>query len=416
MSPDDPMPVQKITDLFAERVKPPPKGRVEYFDASFPGLCLRVTEGGVKSWCLFFRIHGRQRRLTIGKHPAIKPAQARREAQRALEHVREGIDPGELKRSRRDNRLETFGDLVTEYLERQARPNTRATTFVNTKGDFDHNILPRWRKRSIASITKADVIALIDGIVDRGAAVQANRTLGRLKALYRWAIAKDLVPSSPAAGIDKPTEEEDRDRVLTDDEVRWFWRACQVEGWPYGPMCQLLLATAQRRSEISALIWQELDLERAQWTIPRHRAKSDREHVVALSGLALSILRPLPRYSDLVFSRRSEITPRGFSKAKVRIDTAMLAAKRADGANDSIPGWTFHDLRRTATTGMARLKIPPHIADRVLNHSAGTIKGVAKTYNKFEYLDERRDALEAWGRFVEGLIATAPRGTNDGQA
>ncbi len=398
------MPRQKITDLFVERVKPPSTGRMEFFDSSFPGLCLRVGFSGVKSWCLFYRLHGRQRRLTIGKYPHVKPAQARREAQRALEQVREGIDPGDLKRSRRDHRLQTFGDLVTEYLERQARPNTRSTTFVNTLGDFEHNILPRWRKRSIASITKADVIALVDSIVDRGAAVQANRTLGRLKALYRWAIAKDLVATSPAAGLDKPTEEEDRDRVLTDDEIRWFWRACQTEGWPYGPMCQLLLTTAQRRSEISGLTWQELDLERAQWTIPRHRAKSDREHVVALSSLAMSILAPLPRHSDLVFSRSAEITPRGFSKAKVRLDEDMLAAKQADGANDPIPGWTFHDLRRTATTGMARLKIPPHIADRVLNHTSGTIKGVAKTYNRFEYLDERRDALEKWGQFVEGLI------------
>jgi integrase len=399
------MPIQKITDLFADRVKAPPKGRVEYFDASFPGLCLRVSENGVKSWCLFYRLHGRQRRLTIGKHPAVRPAQARREAQRALEHVREGTDPGDLKRARRDHRLQTFGDLVTEYLERQARPNTRPTTFVNTKGDFDHNILPRWRKRPVASITKADVIALVDSIVDRGAAVQANRTLGRLKALYRWAMAKDLVPTSPAAGIEEPTEEDDRDRVLTDDEVRWFWRACLDEGWPYGPMCQLLLATAQRRSEVSGLTWQELDTERAQWTIPRHRAKSDREHVVALSSLALSILGSLPHHSDVVFSRRADITPRGFSKAKVRLDIAMLAAKQADiGNTEPIPGWTFHDLRRTATTGMARLKVPPHVADRVLNHSAGTIKGVAKTYNRFEYLDERRQALQAWGQFLSGLI------------
>ena len=91
----------------------------------------------------------------------------------------------------------------------------------------------------------------------------------------------------------------------------------------------------------------------------------------------------------------------------------MLAAKQADGANDPIPGWTFHDLRRTATTGIVRtLKVPPHIADRVLNHTSGTIKGVAKTYNRFEYLDERRQALEAWGQFVEGLI----RGVTDGEA
>jgi hypothetical protein len=255
------MPVRKITDLFAERVKAPPEGRVEYFDASFPGLCLRVTENGAKSWSLFYRLHGRQRRFTIGKYPAIKPAQARREAQRALEQVREGIDPGDLKRSRRDSRIVTFGDLVTEYFERHARPNTRASTFAQTKQDFERNILPRWKKRPIASVSKGDVIKLVDDIVDRGAVVQANRTLGRLKTFYAWALAKDLVGSSPAATVGKPTEEEDRDRVLSDEEIKWFWRACQTVEWPYGSIGQLLLVTAQRRTEVAELAWAELDLD-----------------------------------------------------------------------------------------------------------------------------------------------------------
>jgi integrase len=399
------MPVQKITDLFAERVKAPTTGRVEFFDASFPGLCLRVTDNGVKSWCLFYRLHGRQRRLTLGKHPVIKPAQARREAQRALEHVREGIDPADLKRSRRDTRVVTFGDLVTEYLERHARVNTRPSTFAQTRDDFARNILPRWQKRPIASITKGDVIALVDSIVDRGAAVMANRTLGRLKTFYKWAVAKDLVAVSPTATVEEPTNEEARDRVLSDDEIRWLWRACESVGWPFGPIGQLLLVTAQRRGEVAELAWTELDLDAAQWTIPRNRAKSDREHLVALSSLALGVLRPLPHYCDLVFAREPGRPPSSYSTAKHRIDEAMLEAKRADVGNaDPIPNWTFHDLRRTATTGMARLRVPPHIADRVLNHTAGTIKGVAKTYNRFEYLDERRQALEAWGRFVEGLI------------
>jgi integrase len=399
------MPKQKITDLFVERVKPPPTGRVEFFDASFPGLCLRVGFGGVKSWTLFYRLHGRQRRLTLGRWPAIKPAQARREAQRALEHVREGIDPADLKRSRRDNRVITFGDLATEYLEKHARVNTRHSTFAHTRADFARNILPRWQNRPIASITKADVIALVDGIVDRGAAVMANRTLGRLKTFYRWAVAKDLVAVSPAATVEEPTSEEARDRVLSDDEIRWFWRACQTVGWPFGPIGQLLLLTAQRRGEVAELAWAELDLAAAQWTIPRTRAKSDREHLVALSSLALDVLRPLPHHCDLVFGRDAGRPPTGYSLAKRRIDVAVLAAKQADTGNaEPIPGWTFHDLRRTATTGMARLKVPPHIADRVLNHTAGTIKGVAKTYNRFEYLDERRQALEAWAQFVSGII------------
>src|SRR3954467_1203970 len=98
------MPTRKLTDLFVEHVKPPASGRVEYFDASFPGLALRVTDKGAKSWCVFYRFHGRLRRFTIGTYPALKPAPARRAAGDALDKVRNDIDPAEEKRARRDER------------------------------------------------------------------------------------------------------------------------------------------------------------------------------------------------------------------------------------------------------------------------------------------------------------------------
>src|SRR3979411_1177369 len=99
------MPTRKLTDLFVERAKPPPPhGRLQYFDAAFPGLALRITENGGKSWCTFYRFKGRLRRFTIGRYPAIKPATARKEAAAALERGREGADPAEEKRARREMR------------------------------------------------------------------------------------------------------------------------------------------------------------------------------------------------------------------------------------------------------------------------------------------------------------------------
>jgi integrase len=414
VTPETAMPKQKLTDLFVERVKPPPSGRVEYFDASFPGLALRVTSNGAKSWSAFYRFHGRLRRFTIGSYPAIKPAGARREAQAALERVRAGVDPAEEKRARREMRTpetDTFAAVAGDYLERHVRANNRESTFKEAKRDLERDALRKWRNRPIASITRREVIDLVEKISERGAPVQANRTLSRLGSLFRWAVEKDRLTVSPAERVKPVTQEQARDRVLSDAELRWFLLACDRIGWPYGPLAKLLLLTAQRRDEVAGMTWAEVDLDRRVWTIPRHKAKNDREHEVQLSEAAATALRSLPRLGDLVFSTSLKKPVSGFGRSKRRLDAEMLIAKEAElGARkgDAIPGWTLHDLRRTATTGMARLKIPPHVVDRILNHTGGAIRGVAAVYNRFEYLDERRAALEAWGRYVEGLTTPAP--------
>jgi integrase len=408
------MPTRKLTDLFVERVKPPPHGRIEYFDAAFPGLALRITDNGGKSWCAFYRFKGRLRRFTIGRYPAIKPAQARREAAAALERVREGVDPAEEKQAQREMRTpetDTFGAVALDYVERHHGKNSRKSTYLEAKRDIERNVLPKWRNRPIASISRRDVLDLIDGIVARGAEVQANRTLARLRALFNWAIEKDRVAVSPVARMKLPTQEHARDRVLSDDELRWLWQACDQAGWPFGPLVKLLLLTAQRRDEVAGMEWSEIDLLKRVWTLPRHKAKNDRVHEVQLSDAAIEVLRSLPRMGDgLVFTTTGKRPISGFSKAKRRLDAAMHKANRVELSTKkgtSIPEWTLHDLRRTAATGMAKLKISPHVTDKVLNHVSGTISGVAAIYNRFEYLDERRDALDAWSRHVGNLIVPA---------
>ena len=408
------MPTRKLTDLFVERAKPPPHGRIEYFDAAFPGLALRITDNGGKSWCAFYRFKGRLRRFTIGRYPAIKPAQARREAAAALERVREGVDPAEEKRAQREMRTpetDTFGAVALDYVERHHGKNSRKSTYLEAKRDIERNVLPKWRNRPIASISRRDVLELIDGIIARGAEVQANRTLARLRALFNWAIEKDRVAVSPVARMKLPTQEHARDRVLSDDELRWLWRACDQAGWPFGPLVKLLLLTAQRRDEVAGMEWSEIDLVKGVWTLPRHKAKNDRVHEVQLSDAAIEVLRSLPHMGDgLVFTTTGKTPISGFSKAKRRLDAAMHKANRVELSTKkgtSIPEWTLHDLRRTAATGMAKLKISPHVTDKVLNHVSGTISGVAAIYNRFEYLDERRDALDAWGRYVSDLFEPA---------
>ena len=414
------MPTKKLTDLFVERVPAPAGGRVEYFDAGFPGLALRVTENGRKSWSLFYRFNGRLRRFTIGRYPAIKPGQARREATNALERVRQGLDPAEEKRARRDKpspEAETFEVLVQDYLERHVRKNSAPATYQEAKRDLEYNVLPKWRNRPIASISRRDAIDLIDGLVERGVEIQANRTLARLRALFNWAIEKDRISASPVDHMKTPTKERARDRALTDDEIRWFWQACDEIGWPFGAVFKLLLLTAQRRDEVGGMKWTEIEVDKRTWTLPRHRVKSDRGHEVHLSDAAIEVLRSLPRIvsagneRDLVFTVTGTTAVSGFGNAKRRFDSIMAEARRHSlglSEHTKIPDWRLHDLRRTAATGMARLNIAPHVVDKVLNHSGGTIRGVAAVYNRFEYLEERRAALEAWGRYVDRLVTPHP--------
>jgi integrase len=415
------MPTKKLTDLFVERAPTPTHGRVEYFDAGFPGLALRVTDKNRKSWSLFYRFNGRLRRFTIGAYPAIKPAQARREAITALERVRQGVDPAEEKRTRRitpSPEAETFATVAQDYLERHVRKNCAVVTYAEAKRDLEYNVLPKWRSRPIASVTRRDVIDLVDGIIARGVGIQANRTLARLRALFNWAVEKDRISVSPADRTKLPTKERARDRSLTDDEILWFWQGCGEIGWPFGPLFMLLLLTAQRRDEVGGMRWSEVDLDKQTWTLPRQRAKGDREHEVQLSQAAVDVLRSLPRSSDgneqdgLVFTTTGRTPVSGFGNAKRRLDVLMTdARRRALGLSErALPGWRLHDLRRTAATGMARLNIPPHVVEKVLNHSSGTIRGVAAVYNRFEYLEERRAALEAWGRYVGNLVL--PRAEN----
>jgi integrase len=427
------VPTKNLTELFAERVKPPAQGRVEYFDAAFGSLALRVTSGGHKSWSLFYRTGGRLRRFTLGNFPALKPAGARREASRILEQVAQGVDPLAQRKALRYVRppeQETYGATVQDYLDRHAKKNTTWSTYAETKRVLEGDDFKTWHKRSLASISRRDVNDVIDNITLR-AEVQANRTLAKLRAFFNWAVEKERITVSPVAGMRPPTREHSRDRALSDDEIRWFWGACEVSGWPFGPLAQLLLITAQRRDEVASMEWSEIDFKESLWSIPIEKAKSKNAHLVPLSNAALAILESLPRIGDgLIFTTTGKTPVSGFSRAKRRLDKEMervrrallnlpqedAAYRRAMGIPDKkplpveIPLWIVHDLRRTAATDMARLNVAPHVVDKVLNHVGGEIRGVAAVYNRFEYLDERRTALQAWGRYVANLLN--PRAAN----
>jgi integrase len=426
-----------LTDLYVEKLKPTRGRRVEIFDATFPGLALRVSESGRKSWSLFYRHRGKQHRYTIGGYPQFKPAAARTKATEIRNQVDHGINPAIEKRSRRTDPLpevETFETVLADYFSQYAATNMAPSTYAETKRQLERDVLPHWRDMAIREIKDRHALKLINDIAAAGNGVTANRTFSRLRAFFNWAIGQLRLSESPVRNLKPPAKEQSRDRALNEDEIRWFWSATEEIGWPFGPIARLLLLTAQRRDEVSEMSWPETNLAKATWTIPADRAKNNTAHEVHLSAGALAILKGLPEpHKGLVFTVTGGAAVSGFSRAKDRIDAAMKRLRRRElGLPETdrelrrhlhlsdrkplpveIPHWVLHDLRRTAVTKMAEeLKIGPHIVDKILNHSSGTIRGVAAIYNRAQYLDERRAALEAWNSWIVALTNPNKKETN----
>jgi integrase len=389
-----------LTQLAIERAKPPTKGRIIHWDALVPGFGLRITDKGARSWIAMYRVNGKSVMQTLGTVVVIpKVDDARQRAREAIATARAGRNPVEIRRAEQIEQQTTFKVVVDRYLREHVDHHVGDAWGRETRRLLERDVMPRWGTRPLREISKADVNQLLDWKAGSGARIQANRMQAVLSALFNWAVAEGIVDVSPVAGVRHRGKEASRDRMLTDDELRAFWGGCEALGWPFGPMFRLLLLTAQRRDEVGGMRWSELDLGKCEWVLPRERVKNDKGLVVHLSAPAIEIIEQLPQIgeSDLVFTTNERSPVSGFSKVKSRLDTLM--------GNPS--EWVLHDLRRTAASGMARLGIAPHVVDRVLGHTAGTIRGVAAVYNRFEYLSERKAALAAWGRFVERLARPA---------
>ena len=241
-----------------------------------------------------------------------------------------------------------------------------------------------------AGITVSDLAAIVDRKAC-SAPIMANRLVAAIKPFWRWMASRGHCAHDVTGRLDKPSRE--RDRVLSPDELGAIWRACGLVGGPWSPLFKLLILTAQRREEVAAMRWAEIDLTQGIWRIPTERTKTRRPHSVHLSWPAVEVLHGLkraPGMGELVFSTTGVTPVSGFSKAKTRLD-----------ALSGISNWRIHDLRRTAVTAMADLGVDATVADRVLNHvGAGTMGTVKRVYQRSELLDRRRDALEKWSAYV----------------
>jgi integrase len=441
----------KMTATWLESRREPRNRPSERYDATVDGregLMVRIFPSGAVSFRFRYTSAGKRCVMVLGEFGpgGLSLADAfdlHHQAQRELE---KGLDPLEERRKRQeaDQRAReeragtgTVADLVEQFVHRKLRAerwDEAASAWVRDEknktkarkrpdaaaallGYVDRNEPTRRRKNRKATLvseygkfnardlTKRQLIALLDGIVDRGAPISANRTHALLKQLFDWAAAKDLLPASPMAGIERPGgDESPRERVLTADEIKAFWTklADADMAKPTALALKLLLVTAQRRGELTFAKWSHFDLESKLWTIPvellktSHARRSKPEpQAVPLSSLALHLLGQLNELTG----GGAYVLPAHVDKKKNRSysERVLSRAVRQNDDHFGIEHFTPHDLRRTAASFMTKLGIPRLHVEKVLNHSTGDI---AEVYDRHDYLPEKRAALERWSSYL----------------
>jgi integrase len=371
------------------------KSDVVYWDAGYPGFGVKVTPKGRKVFIVLYRTGGagsRLRKYTIGPYGRVTLHQARVAAQKVFAAKLEGRDPAAEKRAaKRRGVADRIEDLLESFIAQRLSQNRSGSEIARL---LRREVGQTWGGRSVHEFSKRDVVELITAIEQRGAPVAANKLLKTVKTFLRWCVGRAILDQSPAEGVPLPTKEVARDRVLDDDELARVILAARQMGGPYGGLVELLALTGQRREEVAGLQWEELDLARRLWALPRSRTKNAKAHLVHLSEQSMAVLTRAEGPGPYVFSLLGTKPFQEFSRTKRRLDELS-----------GVTGWRLHDLRRTCVSGMARLGIAPHIADKILNHQAGTISGVAAVYQRHDFLAERRTAVEKWGAHIGGVLA-----------
>ena len=385
------MPKKKaLTDAAVKRLKARlGEEQTDYFDAGFPGLALRVSRHGRKSWCYFYRLGGKQKRTTFDVYPAMSVEAAHDKWRRVRDEVRAGKDPAATPPA--PSAPTDFESVFEDWLKRDQAGNRSREI---QRKSITKDVLPYWRGRDISTISRRDCLDRIDALVDRGHPVGARRLHARLHRLFQWALGRGIVTINPLAGVEKAGKEEPRDRALADDELVKVWGAAEELGYPYGKAFQLLLLTGARRDEIGSLRWSEINGGIVK--LPGARTKNKEPHVVPLSAPARAILELLPRIdgSDFVFTMTGKRGLSAWSKEKARLDKLAPIAP-----------WRTHDLRRTVATGLQKLGVQLVVTESVLGHTSGSRSGIVHVYQVHDYAPEKAAALEAWGAHVMALVA-----------
>jgi integrase len=378
-----------LTDraIAALKAAPPGKRRLVW-DALVPGLGVRVTDRGVRTFVLVKRFPGSRHPATrsLGVVGEVSLVQARDTAREWLGQIRKGIDPVALAMERRE---ETFTAIATGYLARKAKDHRSRG---ETEATLARLVYPTFGSRPIDSITRGDVVRLLDKIEDENGPVMANTVLGIVSRAFDWHATRSDTFRSPIVRGMRRAGGQARSRILTDEELRAVWRATGEYHHPFGPMLRFILLTATRRNE--AVYAKRSEIVGTEWTIPAARYKTKIDHLIPLSQAAQAELQGLGEGDGFIFTANGRQAIGGHTRHKAAIDEASR-----------VRGWTTHDLRRTARSLMSRAGVPTDHAERCLGHVIGGVRGV---YDRHEFREEKRQGFEALAGLVERIVNPQP--------
>jgi integrase len=379
----------------------PDATRREIADGACRGLYLIIQPSGRRAWAVRYRHAGKTRKLTLDA--GLTLAEARKAATAALHELERGHDPGVLKfdaeakaKQEADDRArDTVDALVERFLEQHTRRKTRPASVRQAEHVFYKIVLPAWRGRIVHDLVRRDVRELVENVAATRPAT-GNRTHAHLSKFFNWLCEHDVIPASPCAGVKPPAKETARDRILSDNEIKALWRACDAIGRSAGSVVKLLLLTGQRGGEVTGMRRSEISGD--VWTLPPARTKNKQRHEVPLSAQALAIIDAVPGVDEDFLFTTSETRRLGdIALAKATLDTHMKPAQP----------WVLHDLRRTVASGMAALGIKLPVIEKVLNHQSGSFRGIVGVYQRHEFAVEKRDALQRWADHLTGLVSGA---------
>lgn len=392
------------------------------WDEEVAGFGLKITPAGSKVYVFDFRMGGRsapKQRITIGRHGAWTPTEARAEAKRLRRMVDTGVDPRAAEMQRQNDHLTlevgaVIERFIAEYLTERWKGGAELAA-----GILRRRVVPAWRGRNVKSLGRSDIAVLMSSL-NATPALRRN-CFAVVRRMFRWAVDQGLLDSSPVRDIEPPPAPVSRDRVLTDVEIVRVWSGASRLGYPFEPFFKVLLLTGQRREEVAGMTWRELDRDSRLWTIPAARTKNGVLSDIPLSTAAIQVLDDVAGLregasdtwptSGFVFSTNGRTSVSGFSRAKRRLDAILDGAETPDtqvpghGGLKPLDPWRIHDLRRTVATGLQRLGVRLEVTETVLNHISGSRSGIAGVYQRHDFRDEKRDALDRWSAHVAALVA-----------
>jgi len=385
------------------------------------GLYLRFREGdAVATWRFRYRFDGKQRVMNLGSYAVLSLADARKTAKDLSAKVALGHDVAGEKQERKreavakieaEKNAVTVAQLADEYFERMILGRWKHPNIVRSR--IENDIKPAIGKMKAEDVRPRDIDAMIQTVVKRGAPTVANDVLRWIKRIFDFGIKRQVVEINPASAFDPSDaggKEEGRDRWLARNEIIRLFQAMRDKAGTFTIenlyAVRLLLILAVRKEELIAAQWKEFDLDNAVWNLPEERTKTSAAIDIPLPAVAVETLRELHRLacgSGYVFPAR-KMQSRMIPHIDLNTLNAALS-KHIKPLLADMPNFTIHDFRRTARTHLAALGVDPYVAERCLNHK---LKGVEGTYNRHDYFDERKAALNEWAKLLKALEAGKP--------